>query len=77
VWSVFGTLMIGAAVVVLLGVLSVFAARYATRTQADDTAQQTTLRTRVQRTVLTSILSELSFDIALGIGQPSLLESRR
>jgi len=67
VWSVFGILIIGAAVVVLLSVISVFAARYAARTQADDTAQQATLRTQVQRTLLTSMLSELAFVIALGI----------
>ena len=67
VWTVFGLLIIGAAVVVLLSVISIFAARYAARTQADDTAQQATLRTQVQRTLLTSMLSELAFVIALGI----------
>lgn len=67
VWSVFGILMIGAAVVILLAVLSVFAARYSVRTQADDTAQQANLRTQVQRTMLTSLLSELSFVLALSI----------
>jgi uncharacterized membrane protein len=67
VWSVFGILMIGAAVVVLLVVISIFAARYSARTQADDTPQQATIRTQVQRTMLTSLLSELSFVIALGI----------
>ena len=66
VWSVFGFLMIGAAVVILLSVLSVFAARYSARIQADDTPQQATLRTQVQRHLLTSLLSELSFVIALG-----------
>jgi uncharacterized membrane protein len=67
VWSVFGVLIIGAAVVVLLTVLSVFAARYSARTQSDDNAEQATLRTQVQRSMLTSLLSELSFVIALGI----------
>jgi len=67
VWSVFGILMIGAAIVVLLSVLSVFAARYSARVQADDTPQQAALRTQVQRGILTSLLSELSFVIALGI----------
>lgn len=74
VWSVFGILIIGAAIVVLLSVLSVFAARYAARTQADDTARQATLRTQVQRTMLTSLLSELSFVIALGISAIELAQ---
>lgn len=74
VWSVFGILIIGAAVVVLLCGLSVFAARYAARTQADDTTQQATLRTQVQRTMLTSLLSELSFVIALGISAIELAD---
>jgi len=67
VWNVFALLIIGAAVAVLLSVLSIFAARYSARTQADDTAQQAELRTQVQRTLLTSLLSELAFLIALGI----------
>jgi uncharacterized membrane protein len=67
VWSVFGVLMIGAAVVVLLTVLSIVAARYSTWTQSDDNPEQATLRTRVQRSMLTSLLSQLSFIIALGI----------
>jgi uncharacterized membrane protein len=67
VWSVFGILIIGAAIVVLLAVLSIFAARYSARIQSDDTAQQAALRTQVQRDILTSLLSELSFVIALGI----------
>lgn len=74
VWSVFGILIIGAAVVVLLTVISMFAARYAARTQTDDTAQQATLRTQVQRTMLTSLLSELSFVIALGISATELAQ---
>lgn len=74
VWSVFGILIIGAAVVVLLSVISIFAARYAARTQADDTAQQATLRTQVQRTLLTSMLSELAFVIALGISAIELCQ---
>jgi uncharacterized membrane protein len=53
--------------VALLSVLSIFAARYSARVQADDTPQQATLRTQVQRNLLTSLLSELSFVIALGI----------
>jgi len=67
VWTVFGMLMIGAAMVVLLSVLSVIAARYNARTQSDDTADQAALRTRVQRNMLTSLLAQLSFAIALGI----------
>lgn len=74
VWSVFGVLMIGAAVVVLLTVLSIVAARYSARTQADDNAEQATLRTRVQRSMLTSLLSELSFVIALGISAIELAQ---
>lgn len=74
VWSVFGILMIGAAVVVLLSVISVFAARYAARTQTDDTAQQASLRTQVQRTLLTAMLSELAFVIALGISAIELTQ---
>ena len=74
VWSVFGILMIGAAVVVLLMVISVFAARYAARTQTDDTAAQATLRTQVQRTLLTSMLSELAFVVALGISAIELAQ---
>jgi uncharacterized membrane protein len=66
IWSVFGLLIIAAAVVALLAALSIVAARYSARTQADDTAEQSALRTRVQRTVLTSLLSRLSFVLALG-----------
>jgi uncharacterized membrane protein len=67
VWSVFGLLIIGAAVVILLTILSIAAARYSARTQSDDTAAQAALRTQVQRGMLTSLLSQLSFVIALGI----------
>jgi uncharacterized membrane protein len=74
VWSVFGLLMIGAAVVVLLTVLSIVAARYNARTQSDDTADQAALRTRVQRSMLTSLLSQLSFVIALGISAIELAQ---
>ncbi|HEY4152313.1 MAG TPA: DUF5808 domain-containing protein [Pseudolysinimonas sp.] len=74
VWSVFGLLMIGAAVVILLTVLSVVAARYSARVQPDDTAAQATLRTRVQRGMLTSLLSELAFVIALGISAIDLIQ---
>jgi uncharacterized membrane protein len=74
VWSVFGVLMIGAAVVVLLTVLSVVAARYSARTQADDTAEQAALRSEVQRSMLTSVLSRLSFVIALGISAIELAQ---
>jgi uncharacterized membrane protein len=74
VWSVFGVLMIGAAVVVLLTVLSVVAARYTPRTQSDDSADQAALRTRVQRGMLTSMLSQLSFVLALGISAIVLTE---
>ncbi|MEO6532929.1 MAG: DUF5808 domain-containing protein [Pseudolysinimonas sp.] len=74
VWSVFGILMIGAAIVVLLAALSVVAARYSARTEADDTAQQATLRTQVQRSILTSLLSQLSFVVALGISAIELVQ---
>lgn len=74
VWSVFGVLMIGTAVVVLLAVLSIVAARYAARTQADDNAEQAALRTRVQRSMLTLLLSQLSFVIALGISAIELAQ---
>jgi uncharacterized membrane protein len=74
VWTVFGTLMIGAAMVVLLTVLSVVAARYNARTQSDDTADQAALRTRVQRNMLTSLLAQLSFVIALGISAIELTQ---
>lgn len=67
IWSVFGVLIIGAAVVVLLAALSVAGARYSPRTQPDDNADQAALRTQVQRGMLTSMLSQLSFVIALGI----------
>lgn len=67
IWSVFGLLMIGAAIVMLLAVLSVVAARYSARIQTDDTPEQSALRTRVQRSMLTSLLSQLTFVIALGI----------
>ena len=67
IWSVFGLPMVGAAVVVLLTVLSIVAASYAARTQSDDNAEQAALRTRVQRGLLTSMLSELAFVIALGL----------
>lgn len=74
VWSVFGVLMIGAAIVVLLAALSIAAARYSVRTQTDDTADQAALRTRVQRGMLTSLLSELAFVIALGISAIDLVQ---
>ena len=74
VWSVFGLLMVGAAVVVLLTVLSIVAARYAARTQTDDSAEQAALRTRVQRGLLTSLLSELAFVLALGISAIELAQ---
>jgi len=77
VWSVFGLLMVGAGVVVLLTVLSIVAARYAARTQADDNAEQAALRTRVQRGLLTSLLSELAFVLALGIFQSGIVWQRR
>jgi len=67
VWSVFGLLIIGAFVAVLLAALSIVASRYTVRTQSDDTAEQAALRTRVQRGMLSSLLSQLSFVIALGI----------
>lgn len=74
VWSVFGLLMVGAGVVVLLTVLSIVAARYAARTQSDDNAEQAALRTRVQRGLLTSLLSELAFVLALGISAIELAQ---
>ena len=74
VWSVFGLLMVGAAVVVLLTVLSIVAARYNARTQADDTADQAALRTRVQRNLLTSLLSRLAFVLALGLSAIELAQ---
>lgn len=74
IWSVFGILIVGAAVVVLLNALALVATRYSARTQADDTAEQATLRTRVQRRMLTSLLSELSFVIALGISALELAQ---
>ncbi len=74
VWSVLGGLMIGAAVVVLLTVLSIVAARYSARTQADDSAEQAALRSEVQRSMLTSLLSRLSFVIALGISAIELTQ---
>jgi antitoxin (DNA-binding transcriptional repressor) of toxin-antitoxin stability system len=52
---------------VLLTVLSVSAAGHSARTQADDNTDQSTWRTQVQRNTLTSLLSELSFVIPLGI----------
>lgn len=67
VWSVFGLLMIGAAVATLLTALSVAAARYSVRVQPGDTAEQAALRTQVQRGMLTSLLAELAFVLALGI----------
>ena len=74
VWTVFGVLMIGAAVVVLLSVLSIVAARFNVRAQTDDSAEQAALRTRVQRNMLTSLLSQLSFVIALGISAIELTQ---
>jgi uncharacterized membrane protein len=74
IWSVFGVLMVGAAVVVLLAGLSVVAARYSVRTLSDDSAQQAALRTQVQRNLLTSMLSQLSFVIALGISAIELAQ---
>ena len=74
VWSVFGLLIIAAGVVVLLTALSVVAARYNARTQSDDTSDQAALRTRVQRNMLTSLLSELAFVLALGISGIELLQ---
>jgi uncharacterized membrane protein len=67
IWSVFGVLMIGTAVVALLTGLSFVAARFSTRAQADDNAAQAALRTQVQRRLLTSLLCQLSLVIALGI----------
>jgi uncharacterized membrane protein len=74
VWSVFGVLMIGAAVVLLLTVLSIVAARYSARIQSDDNAEQAALRTQVQRSMLTALLSVLSFVIALGISAIELAQ---
>lgn len=74
VWSVFGILIVGVAVVVLLNGLTLLATRYSARTQADDSAEQAMLRTRVQRRLLTSLLSELSFVIALGISALELAQ---
>jgi len=74
VWSVFGLLIIAAAVVVVLAALSVVAARYSARIQSDDTAEQSALRTQVQRGILTSLLSQLSFVIALGISAIELVQ---
>lgn len=74
VWSVFGLLFIGAAVVVLLAALSVIGARYSARIQTDDTAEQSALRTRVQRSMLTSLLSQLSFVVAMGISAIEVAE---
>jgi len=74
VWSVFGLLIIGAAVVVLLAALSVVAARYSARIQTDDTAEQSALRTQVQRTILTTLLSRVSFVIALGLSAIELIQ---
>ena len=73
-WSVFGVLVVGAAVVVLLTALSLVAARYNARTQTDDTPDQAALRARVQRSMLTSLLSQLSFVIALGISAIELVQ---
>lgn len=67
VWSVFGLLIIGAAIVALLAALSIVGARYSARIQTDDTAEQSALRTQVQRSMLSSLLSRLSFVIAVGI----------
>jgi len=67
VWSVFGLLIIGAFVAVLLAALSIVAARYNVRTESEDTAEQAALRTQVQRGMLSSLLAQLSFVVALGI----------
>jgi len=74
VWSVFGLLIIGAAVAILLAALSVAGARYSARIQSDDTAEQSALRTQVQRSMLASLLSQLSFVIALGISAIELCQ---
>lgn len=71
-WSVFGVLMIGTAVVALLTGLSFVAAQFSARPQSDDTEAQATLRTRVQRKLLTSLLCQLSFVIAIGISAIAL-----
>ncbi len=67
VWSVFGVLMIAAAVALLLAGLSVVASRFTVRPVGGDTATQAATRARVQRGVLAALLSELSFVLALGI----------
>ncbi|MEO6115099.1 MAG: DUF5808 domain-containing protein [Pseudolysinimonas sp.] len=67
IWSVFAVLIIGAAVVALLVGLSFVAARYSMRPQPDDSAKQATLRIQAQRHILTSLLSELAFVLALGL----------
>lgn len=74
VWSVFGLLIIGAAVVALLAALSVMGARYSARIQTDDSPEQSGLRTQVQRSMLTSLLSRLSFVIALGISAIEVIQ---
>lgn len=74
VWSVFGLLIIGSAVALMLTLLSVVAARYSARTQTDDTADQAALRTRVQRGLLTSLLSQLAFVIAVGMSAIELAQ---
>ena len=58
----------------LLTVLSVSAAGHSARTQADDNTDQSTWRTQVQRNTLTSLLSELSFVIPLGISAIQLAQ---
>lgn len=72
IWSVFGVLIIAASVVVLLTALSFVAARFTTRPQPDDSAEQARLRVQVQRKALTSLLAELSFVIALGFSALTL-----
>ena len=67
IWSVFGALMIAAAVVLLLSGLSVAASRFTVRPVGGDTATQASTRARVQRGVLAALLSQLSFVIALGM----------
>ncbi|MDP9027317.1 MAG: DUF5808 domain-containing protein [Actinomycetota bacterium] len=67
IWSVFGVLMIGAAVALLLAGLSVYAARSSVRPVVGDNPRQATVRAGVQRGVLASLLSELSFVVPLGI----------
>jgi uncharacterized membrane protein len=66
IWSVFGVLMVAAAVVLLLSGLSVAASRFMVRPVGGDTPTQATTRSRVQRGVLAALLSELSFVVALG-----------